>query len=92
MTANSDGTYTLAVYIPEKVDFLYQYLMVIGSEAGPGTVVWEVSTLIQLLQRRRSLIPLDREPSNESAGWKKPVRLQGGDCFSKMTFAARVLA
>jgi hypothetical protein len=41
MAAGSDGTYTLAVYIPEKVDFLYQYLMVIGSETGPGTVVWE---------------------------------------------------
>jgi hypothetical protein len=42
MVAGSDGTYSLAVYIPEKVDFLYQYILVKGGEDGcPETVVWE---------------------------------------------------
>ena len=40
MVLGSDGTYTLAVYIPEKVEFLYQYILARG-DADPGAVIWE---------------------------------------------------
>ena len=41
MVADSGNMYSLAVYIPEKVEFLYQYILISCGEDGPGTTVWE---------------------------------------------------
>ena len=37
-----DGTWNLAVYIPDRVEFMYQYLLVVASEdsSGQPEVVW----------------------------------------------------
>ena len=38
-----DGTWNLAVYIPDRVEFMYQYLLVVASEdaASQPEVVWQ---------------------------------------------------
>lgn len=39
MTGSEDGVWNLAIYIPERAEFLYQYLLV--KEDEEPYVVWE---------------------------------------------------
>jgi len=40
MTRGEDGVWNHAMYIPEKAEFMYQYLL-IKEDSDPPMVVWE---------------------------------------------------